>query len=57
MIKLYSLAKIWKMAVKKNWPPFTILNSWYRKAMSAQKQKMQERIMRACTAWIHSENC
>lgn len=53
-MRSYSLAKIWKMAVKKKRPPLTSLNSWKRKAMREKKQKSRDRIMRACTAWIQS---
>lgn len=46
-MKSYSLAKIWKMAVKKKRPPLTSLNSWNKNAMREKKQKSMDRIMRA----------
>lgn len=51
----YSLARIWKMAVKKKRPPFTRVKSWQRKMMKEVKQKMVARTIRACTACSHSE--
>lgn len=48
------LAKIWKAPVRKKRPPFCRVKSWQKNRNRAKQLKMMDRIMRACTAWIHS---
>ena len=53
-MKMNSLAKIWKVPVRKKRPPFCRVKSWQKKRKRDRQLKMMERIMRAWTAWIHS---
>lgn len=49
-----SLARIWKVPVRKKRPPFCKVKSWQKKRTSEMQLKMMDRIMTAWTAWIHS---
>lgn len=49
-----SLARIWKVPVRKKRPPFCKVKSWQKKRKRDRQLKIMERIIRAWTAWIHS---
>ena len=54
-IAIYSLARIWKIPVRKKRPPFCRVKSWQKNMKRDRRLKMMDRIIRAWTAWIHSE--